>query len=638
MSEVEWRFPGNSFAQKNGLDTSDMETFKHDPMSSLARELIQNSIDARLSSDIPVRVEFKMFTIPRESIPGIDRITQEVVNCKEYYQRVNTNKTILKQLQGMENQIRQQEIKCLRISDFNTKGLTGVQEFDRVEKGFYILTHGSGITTKGGTSAGSKGIGKFASFVVSHFHTVFYSTANVDGEVGHQGIIKLCSSPMMEENRENEFTQGIGYYGSNHKNYPVMSQLSLDPKFTRENNTFGTDVFILGFRDEVNWRDDVLLKILDSFMATIVYGQLEVSLDDVSLTKDKVANFIFNGMENPSRQRKAVISQFLVLTDKRSNEKVIPIEDYGNIKVLVRKFDDYPDCATSDCTFIRYPYMKIKSVGFTLPGIPYAAIAIINNDKLNEKLREYENPQHTDWYTKSADPSVRREIEHTLKFMREQIYDFIKEVLSNGSSETTDVIGANEYLPYIEEGSVVQNKRTITKRSFMPATFKDANKLKTPYTVDTPDNESLLEEHGRDSSGDDVAKPDGINHGNGSDLHPSNERAGSEPGEFALLKYEKVSDMSFHFIATGRNTGVYMIVFTSVGDERNPILKLSLVDEAGQKYPVNILEVSSQSCKAWVRDQKIYMDEIRKGHRYVIKISTDQYELFAAEVSLYASR
>ena len=37
-----WRFPGNGYTQDQGLDTSDMETFKKDPIVSLARELCQN--------------------------------------------------------------------------------------------------------------------------------------------------------------------------------------------------------------------------------------------------------------------------------------------------------------------------------------------------------------------------------------------------------------------------------------------------------------------------------------------------------------------------------------------------------------------------------------------------------------------
>ena len=36
--EIKWRFKGNNYTTEFGLDTSDMETFKKDPIASLARE------------------------------------------------------------------------------------------------------------------------------------------------------------------------------------------------------------------------------------------------------------------------------------------------------------------------------------------------------------------------------------------------------------------------------------------------------------------------------------------------------------------------------------------------------------------------------------------------------------------------
>ncbi len=51
MNDKMWRFVGNNYATETGLDTADMETFKKDPISSLAREICQNSIDARAGKD-----------------------------------------------------------------------------------------------------------------------------------------------------------------------------------------------------------------------------------------------------------------------------------------------------------------------------------------------------------------------------------------------------------------------------------------------------------------------------------------------------------------------------------------------------------------------------------------------------------
>ena len=77
MSEQRWRFPDNRYTNENGLNTGDMETFKKDPVSSLAREICQNSIDAAYGEK-PVRVEFHLFSVKRESIPGIDELAAQI--------------------------------------------------------------------------------------------------------------------------------------------------------------------------------------------------------------------------------------------------------------------------------------------------------------------------------------------------------------------------------------------------------------------------------------------------------------------------------------------------------------------------------------------------------------------------------
>lgn len=83
MADQMWRFPDNNYTSENGLDTSDMEMFKKDPVSSLAREICQNSIDAAYGEK-PVRVEFKLFTVAREDIPGIETLAAQIDACYEY--------------------------------------------------------------------------------------------------------------------------------------------------------------------------------------------------------------------------------------------------------------------------------------------------------------------------------------------------------------------------------------------------------------------------------------------------------------------------------------------------------------------------------------------------------------------------
>lgn len=103
MYEVKWRFPGNNYTNDNGLDTADMETFKKDAISSLARELCQNSVDAKRQGEKDVRMQFRTFEIEREKVPGINDLEKQIIACRETW---SNNSKISKQLDDMLLQIK----------------------------------------------------------------------------------------------------------------------------------------------------------------------------------------------------------------------------------------------------------------------------------------------------------------------------------------------------------------------------------------------------------------------------------------------------------------------------------------------------------------------------------------------------
>lgn len=169
MTTQKWRFPDNNYTSENGLDTSDMEMFKKDPVSSLAREICQNSIDAAFGEK-PVRVEFSLFQVARGEVPGVDDLAAQIDACYKYKKDSPKEEPTLREL---KKSISRDTITCLRVSDFNTSGIFGVK-VNKSGVPFYDLTKGSGVSNKGGSSGGSKGIGKFASFVVSTTNTVLF--------------------------------------------------------------------------------------------------------------------------------------------------------------------------------------------------------------------------------------------------------------------------------------------------------------------------------------------------------------------------------------------------------------------------------------------------------------------------------
>lgn len=80
-----WIFPSNNFGQITGIGEAGIETFKGSPYRSLAREICQNSMDARYDSSKPVVIEFSSFTIADTAIPDYSKLTDAMNSCLKFW-------------------------------------------------------------------------------------------------------------------------------------------------------------------------------------------------------------------------------------------------------------------------------------------------------------------------------------------------------------------------------------------------------------------------------------------------------------------------------------------------------------------------------------------------------------------------
>lgn len=629
--EKMWRFPGNNYLQEQGIDTPDMEMFAQDPIASLARESCQNSIDARIAGET-ARIEFKTFDILRNEIPGVDRIEKEINSCLDY--RKNNSK-LYQTLSNMKNNLNNSIIHCIRVSDFNTVGLKGINDLE--DSPFYLLTRGTGISDKNGSKGGSKGIGKFASFVASSFNTVFYSTLNMDGEKGYIGICKLCSTRM---EGTDEKTQGTGYFGIDNKNMPILEDFNLDKSYKRE--TTGTDIYILGFRKNNNWKKELITKILDSFMCAIYYEDLEIVVDDLTINKNNLGELIENDDYILKRSYNNIKSQYILLTDPDVFKNTLEIEDYGKVDILLKGFSkEESDLATNECVMIRYPYMKIKTLP-RISNVPCSAMCIIGDNTLNSLLRDIENPQHTNWeINRIDDDDLKSELRHILKTLNDSIINYVYDKLSTSRIKETDVEGASEYLPGIDdsnigtgEADVIIEKPKIVK--------KVKNKVKDKIGI-KPDDEgnSLLPglgDHKEDGEGSPI--PSGSNNSSGGDTHDSNNETGytNEDSDKEIMTLAQLSGMQYRLFVPDKKSGKLIISFESLYTENNCELELKYLDDSNTRYNINISGCRVNGIPLDIVDGKLKNIKIEEGKKYRIELDTDLRELYTFEVKMYANR
>ena len=640
MTEIRWRFPGNNYTADNGLDTADMETFKKDAISSLAREVCQNSIDAKNPAlNVPVKLEFHSFQVDKNCIPDRHDIESQIDACVDTWTQ---NKKISGQLSAMATQVKKDRITCLRISDFNTTGLVGVSGGDNTP--WHYLVHGSGLSDKGSTSGGSKGIGKFATFVTSHFNTVFYSTRTVEGETGYEGICKLCSA---KQEGTDEKTQGIGYYGCNDKNKPIEGEFSLDTSFKRKEDEFGSDIYIVGFKAPDGWQRDIISKALDSFMAAIVFESLEITVDDIEINANTIKDIVFNESYISKSMRKSIISQFLLLTDKEHRfEDVITVREYGTARLYLMEFSgDKEQYATNGCVMIRYPYMKIKELN-RISSLPCSALCIIEDNELNQILRNVENPQHTNWeFNRIEDPSEKREVQAIYKELLDQIRDIITKHLASSDDTKTDLEGAGEYLPIVEEDAKKANdneKKKIVDEPNIRKNKVKAKNINLNASVEDPSGNGVEVDfmNSDDEGKDDELAPFGHNSGSGNSVHGGDNEASGDPDPegHVGLRHAELRGMSYTFYCRNKNERAYGVVFTSDFDEEDAYFELYSVDEAGSRDPVIIEKCTINNEDVRVLDDKRIQMKIKKGQRYNLAMITDQDELFSGEVRMYAYR
>lgn len=640
------RFPASGHGDRKGISSGDTETFKKSPFKAFAREILQNSIDARDSDENPTIVEFNTFELATNLIPGYNELKEQVRRCIEFWSH---KPDYVKIYTDLLNVLNKESITCLRVSDFNTTGLVGVNTDQQKNNKFLALTKGTGVSEKGTTlAAGSKGLGKNAAYLMSEVSTAFYATRanqDIDGNagdfVGFIGVSDLISGYLDDNNEANrDYTQGKGYYSSNNLNDPISSIQSLDKSFKRKLNEYGTDIFILAFNTNEEREKEIINSLLDSFMPAIVRGDLEVSINDMLINQGSVKDVVYDDSFIYKSNKSSIVSQYRLLTD---TEKVSVYDidtDYGNCSLYVLPLSKEEDeLATHKCTMIRYPLMKIKDEPLGA-SFRVSAMCIIEDNLLGKTLREIENAQHIDWETKRIkDKSTRLEVENVLRSIKQQIRDRVIECLQIGDEQPLDPNGAGDYLPDTDFG----DSSNETNGNQKPIESVTISKPKRNETIEknaknpADDGNSLQPDVGAiDNTEDgDVSHPDGHNDVEGGGNRPGSESSREKEGDDVIFKRQKLAGVRYKVISTNKEEGRLRIIFIAPIDFKTCYLDLLLLDDANNASAVEILEMKKNGMTIESEDKVEYGPfEILTNEKVILDVKTNSVGYFGSEVKV----
>jgi hypothetical protein len=283
-----------------------------------------------------------------------------------------------------------------------------------------------------------------------------------------------------------EKTSGNGYYSSNEKNQPILEPFYLDKSFTRNEDDYGTDVYILGFDMVNNWESSVISKVLESFMVAIIRNNLEVIVNKQSINYTTVGKVIDKGFYIRKKDSNLIHAQYELLTSKNIFAEEFEYEDYGKFELRIKAYSHQEaSSAVNNCLMVRYPYMKIKTFDH-LTHIPHSAICIIADNELNRTLRRIENPQHTDWeINRVKDSDQKKIISKILRDLKVFISEKIREYLLESDHKQSDIEGASEYLPDSDKGDYERDKQLTTHVS-------ELKKNKTGLPIGQSPNEDSM--------------------------------------------------------------------------------------------------------------------------------------------------
>ena len=364
---IGWNFPGNNYGQITGISEAGIETFKGLPIASLAREVCQNSLDAVDNMDNPVYMEFEKIEINNENIPGFEELKEAIEKCYEYGVEQNNSKTI-KFFKKAINSV-EKNVSILRISDYNTKGLLGSDK-ENENSPWRKLVKSNGVSDKEGSSGGSFGIGKSASFACSKIRTIFYRTLDKNGITAAQGISKLISF-RKEKDLTGDMTNGTGYYGQVERNGAVKSIELLDEMNVRDK--VGTDIFIYAFDGDETWQSDIITELLESFLLSFYKGVLEVKVGETIINKENL-EFLINKYSGDYSE-----SYYKVLTDSETLEVSDDFEGMGKLILKVLLKDDL----NRKVLISRSNGMKLFDKDRISGSIQFSAILLMEGEELN---------------------------------------------------------------------------------------------------------------------------------------------------------------------------------------------------------------------------------------------------------------
>lgn len=615
-NDLKWHFPSTDGGDEQGINDSLRETFEGDHERYVARESIQNSMDARVDYNKPVVVRFERADVATSDIPGIEQLKSILHKATEYAggeERVSSYAAALAALE-------RETVSVLKISDFNTLGLSGGDQKQN-GGGWYKLVRATGVNAMSGVGGGSFGIGKGAPFAASLLRTVFYSTINNEGEHIFQGKARLSS--FMDD--EGDIRQGTGQYGmliEGTKGVSSVRDADKIPAFFKREEQ-GTDVYIIGYQTmEQDWTKLLINSILNNFWAAIHFDDLDVELVDGD-KKQFISQENLNELMSEYSAGKDGSYHYYQAVVEPTREFSEKLAILGDVKLFVRMQPGLP----KKVQMMRKSKMVVTESSYRVMPDPYVAVFICEDDEGNKKLRDLEPPAHDEW-----DPKRNKEYgKQVAKELNDWVRGSLRELAGESSTEPEDIPGVSDYLPEIDERDDMKPYLGGDGEPMNTGTNEETAREMGASQEETPYNETNVRQRevsittsvGRGEGESKPGQVDRKNKTHDDSVDPTKE------GNLPMLSTASLTFRAREVLRDGNR--MYQAVLNPSETQKGSIRLMAVGDD--NEYPIEIHNASDETGKSYDIDGSVIKGiELKQNERLKLLINLKQHKRYVLGV------
>ena len=626
---IGWRFPPTSGGRVDRFNDPGIAHFDGNPLVSLARETIQNSLDATAGSG-PVEMSFEIEEIARRDSLGREELAAAIEACLE---EIGDDDDKARSMLSRASELLQHDrLPYLRVSDRNTTGLRHGH--------WRALVKWQGASVKEKRSAGgSHGIGKYAPFAVSSLRTVFYWTRfEEDGGLRElfQGKAVLMSHT--EPGSDGTETQGTGFFGITDR-CRELSGRSVPERIRRVENSAGrgagTSLWIAGFPTSGDWQGGIARSVIANFFYAIEHEMLSVVIEPNGSMRDRDLGLLNKStilewfdylmpdtmLRQPRTSEDDAIAEAFQFWDViREPEPTAEKEDVdlGHCQLWVRVSEGLP----SKVGFVRRTGMLITT---QQPGLmrfrgldDFIALCVFDSERGNELLRNMENPQHDRFEPDRLPEGERKRGRAALR----RITTWIREEVSKyaappSEGKETDLDELAQYLPDLQP----DEEFDVPRRMDGEPGFSGANvvRLKPRVRAVKPLPDEGGESDGADGEegGEDGGGGEGANEGGGGDGIGGDEGGGAggsgERGGGSGVETVPISDVRLVRVPGDANR--YRVSFVAASGGR---VRLEL-SEAGDSTTIGRADLAAFGPAGEALELRSM--ELAEGERTTIEIT-----------------